>query len=218
MGSLHRHFTYSNVMATIAVFVALGGASYAATQLPKKSVGTKQIKNNAVTTAKIKDGAVTQSKLATGALGTATTGQVSQAEHANSADSAVHANDATRANDAGTLGGLPPSAFAPASSVVSGVASTSGKNVILTVPDAFRMETMASNMQKVIVNVIASSGSWIIASHEGFSGSNAPFVHTVELASPVESIIVRSASDGLVYSVQCAQAPSAEMACVAAGG
>lgn len=217
MGSVQRHFTYANVMATIAVFIALGGASYAATQLPKKSVGTKQIKNNAVTTAKIKDGAVTQSKLAPGALGT-TTGQVSQAEHASTADSAVHANDATRASDAGTVGGLPPSAFAPASSVVSGVASTSGKNVILTVPNAFQMETMASNMQKVIVNVIASSGSWVIAGHEGFSANNAPFVHTVELAGPVESIIVRNASDGLVYSVQCAQAPSAEMACVAAGG
>ena len=218
MGSMHRHFTYANVMATIAVFIALGGASYAATQLPKKSVGTKQIKNNAVTTAKIKDGAVTQSKLAPGALGTATTGQVSQAEHANSADSAVHANDATRANDAGTLGGLPPSAFAPASSVVSGVASTSAKNVILTVPNAFRMETMTSNTTKVIVNVIASSGNWIIASHEGFAGNNAPFTHTVELVSPVESIIVRNASDGQVYSVQCAQAPSGEMACVATGG
>ena len=68
------------------------------------------------------------------------------------------------------------------------------------------------------VNVIANSGNWIIASHEGFTGNNAPFVNTVELASPVESIIVRNASDGLVYSVECAQAPSGEMACVAAGG
>lgn len=218
MGSVHRHFTYANVMATIAVFVALGGASYAATQLPKKSVGTKQIKNNAVSTAKIKDGAVTQSKLASGALGTATIGKVSQADHANSADSAVHANDATRASDAGTLGGLPPSAFAPASSVVSGVASTSAKNVILTIPNAFRMETVTNNITKVIVNVIASSGHWIIASHEGFAGNNAPFTNAVELFGPVESIIVRNASDGQVYSVQCAEAPSGEMPCVATGG
>ena len=51
--------TYANVMATIAVFIALGGASYAAIQLPKNSVGTKQMKKNAVTTAKIKKEAVT---------------------------------------------------------------------------------------------------------------------------------------------------------------
>jgi len=35
--------SYANVMATVAVFLALGGAAYAATKLPKNSVGTKQI-------------------------------------------------------------------------------------------------------------------------------------------------------------------------------
>jgi hypothetical protein len=29
------HLSYANVVATLALFVALGGASYAATQLPK---------------------------------------------------------------------------------------------------------------------------------------------------------------------------------------
>jgi hypothetical protein len=50
---LHRKFTYANVIATIALFVALGGGAYAATQLPAKSVGTKQLKNGAVTKAKL---------------------------------------------------------------------------------------------------------------------------------------------------------------------
>lgn len=45
--------TYANVTATIAVFVALGGVGYAATQLPRNSVGTKQIKRAAVTPAKL---------------------------------------------------------------------------------------------------------------------------------------------------------------------
>jgi hypothetical protein len=45
--------TYANVMATIAVFVALGGGAYAATQLPKNSVGTGQLKAAAVTPAKL---------------------------------------------------------------------------------------------------------------------------------------------------------------------
>ena len=54
---------------TIAVFVALGGASYAATKLPKNSVGSKQIKKDAVTAAKIKNGAVTGAKIETGSLG-----------------------------------------------------------------------------------------------------------------------------------------------------
>lgn len=55
--------SYSNVIATIALFVALGGAAVAA-GLPKNSVGTKQIKRGAVTTAKIKRGAITSGKIA----------------------------------------------------------------------------------------------------------------------------------------------------------
>lgn len=54
---------YSNVIATIALFVALGGAAVAA-GLPKNSVGAKQLKRGAVTAAKLKKGAVTSGKLA----------------------------------------------------------------------------------------------------------------------------------------------------------
>lgn len=53
IGSTRKHLTYANVMATIAVFIALGGVSYAAVKLPKNSVGTKQIRKNAVTLPKI---------------------------------------------------------------------------------------------------------------------------------------------------------------------
>jgi hypothetical protein len=41
------------VISLIALFVALGGTTYAATSLPKNSVGTKQLKNRAVTRKKI---------------------------------------------------------------------------------------------------------------------------------------------------------------------
>jgi hypothetical protein len=65
---IRRHLTYANVMSSIAVFVLLGGAAVAASQLPKKSVGPKQLKNNAVTTAKIKKNAVTKAKIKKGAV------------------------------------------------------------------------------------------------------------------------------------------------------
>jgi hypothetical protein len=48
-----RRLTYANVVATLALFVALGGSAYAATQLKKNSVGTRQLKNGAVTEAKL---------------------------------------------------------------------------------------------------------------------------------------------------------------------
>jgi hypothetical protein len=45
-------------MATIAVFVALGGTSYAVSRLPRNSVGATQIRSGAVSTSEIKRGAV----------------------------------------------------------------------------------------------------------------------------------------------------------------
>lgn len=65
---IKRHLTYSNVMATFAVFAVLGGGAWAATKLPKNSVGSAQLKKNAVTTAKLKNGAVTGAKVRKGSL------------------------------------------------------------------------------------------------------------------------------------------------------
>ena len=70
-----RRFTPSPalVVALIALFVALGGTSYAAiTALPTNSVGTPQLKNSAVTGRKIKNGAITAAKISPSALGAAT--------------------------------------------------------------------------------------------------------------------------------------------------
>ena len=50
--------TYANVVGTLALFIALGGVSYAAVKLPAKSVGTKQLKTGAVTSAKVRDGSL----------------------------------------------------------------------------------------------------------------------------------------------------------------
>jgi hypothetical protein len=45
---LGERVTYANVTATLALFIALGGVGYAASRLPKDSVGSKQIRENAV--------------------------------------------------------------------------------------------------------------------------------------------------------------------------
>lgn len=50
-------------MGIIALFIALGGTSYAATQLAPDSVGTKQIRPGAVASTNIQNGAVTPTKL-----------------------------------------------------------------------------------------------------------------------------------------------------------
>jgi hypothetical protein len=55
--------SYANVIATIALFVALGGAAVAA-GLPKNSVGPNQLKHGAVTTKALRAKAVTAGKIA----------------------------------------------------------------------------------------------------------------------------------------------------------
>jgi hypothetical protein len=96
---LRRHLTYANVVATLALFLVLsGGAAYAAGNLGKNSVGTKQLKNSAVTTAKLKNGAVTGAKVAVGSLRTVPS--ATNASHADNATSASHAENATNAGHA----------------------------------------------------------------------------------------------------------------------
>lgn len=59
----HLKLNYANVVATIALFIALGGAAIAA-GLPKHSVGAAQLKKGAVTPAALRKGAVTAGKIA----------------------------------------------------------------------------------------------------------------------------------------------------------
>jgi len=56
---LRKHLTFANVMSCAALFLALGGAAYAA----KSKVRTKDLGNGVVTTPKLHSGAVTAPKL-----------------------------------------------------------------------------------------------------------------------------------------------------------
>jgi hypothetical protein len=81
------------VISLIALFVALGGTTYAATSLPANSVGTQQIRNKAVTAAKINAHGL----------------KVQNATNAATAQNATYAKTARNAN---AVGGYPASYFA----------------------------------------------------------------------------------------------------------
>jgi len=68
MLSLVTRYVRRHHIALLALFVALGGTSYAATQLPAKSVGKKQLKRNAVTSVKVKNGSLKRADFAAGQL------------------------------------------------------------------------------------------------------------------------------------------------------
>jgi hypothetical protein len=118
MEALRRKLSYANVMATIAVFIALGGSAYAVTKLPKNSVGSKQLKKNSVTAAKIKDGTITGQKIKLSTLGTVPS--------ANSAATAGTAGTAGKASDSDALGGKPAASFAASTVVRSATIDSSG--------------------------------------------------------------------------------------------
>jgi hypothetical protein len=65
--TLRPKLSYSNVIATVALFVALGGAAMAA-GLPAHSVGPRQLRRGAVTAAALQRSAVTSAKLALGSV------------------------------------------------------------------------------------------------------------------------------------------------------
>jgi hypothetical protein len=95
MGRIRSRLSYANVMATIAVFIALGGGAYAV-GLKRNSVGPKQLKPNAVTGPDANE---------------STFGQVPSAATAASATSASTAASADTADNAGLLDSLDSGAF-----------------------------------------------------------------------------------------------------------
>ena len=61
---LRSHLTYANVMATIAVFVALGGSSYAVIR-----VGSAEIEDGSVRSRDLKDGGIAERDMRRNSLG-----------------------------------------------------------------------------------------------------------------------------------------------------
>lgn len=64
LSALRARLTYANVMATVAVFLALGGGAVAATK-----IGSAQIVNNSVTGADLRNNSVTGGDLRNGSVG-----------------------------------------------------------------------------------------------------------------------------------------------------
>jgi hypothetical protein len=108
---LRERLTYANVVATVALFLAVtGGATAIALSLPKNSVKSKQIAKEAVKTSDIAKDAVTGDKVKESTLG-----KVPLAAHADSADTAGSAGSATNAAHAGVADSLANPGGAPLS-------------------------------------------------------------------------------------------------------
>jgi hypothetical protein len=113
LASIRRHLTYANAMASIAVFIALGGGAYAAVQVNGKdikprSIAGKKLKNNTLGGKQINERRLGQvpraarAQLATKAGSADTAGSAGVAQSATSATRAETATTASRAGRATT--------------------------------------------------------------------------------------------------------------------
>jgi len=62
-----RHITYANVCSSLALFLALGGTSYAAFKLPRDSVGARELRSGSVASSELRDGSIGARDLSAGA-------------------------------------------------------------------------------------------------------------------------------------------------------
>jgi hypothetical protein len=58
----------ANVLSVLALFTAIGGTAFAATALPRNSVGRQQLQSGAVTSGKVKDGSLLTADISPGQL------------------------------------------------------------------------------------------------------------------------------------------------------
>lgn len=102
---LRPRLTYANVIATLALFLALGGgAAFAAATLGKNTVGAKQLKRNAVTGAKVKDGSLSAGDFKAGQLPAGERGPQGAPGAPGATNVVVRYGDRVGLKDAGEVG------------------------------------------------------------------------------------------------------------------
>ena len=146
---MRRHLTPSLAISMIALFVALGGASYAAVKIPKNSVGAAQIKKNAVTSAKVKDRSLLATDFKAGQLPRGATG----------ATGAAGASGVTAAN--GTSGSALGITLSGTPQEVMSTTVSSGPAGRMVVTGSFRMynQTVAAGGSSCVVIIDGAPAS-----------------------------------------------------------
>lgn len=168
-----------NAIAFLALFIALSGTAFAATKLPKNSVGTKQIKKSAVTGVKVKKNTLSGRQINESKLG-----RVPSATSALSAGTAANA-DKLDGIDSSVLGSaltVPGSVFAPrdgssgtvkqysGSGAINAVGGTGDFHYAVSLPQGARVTSLdyryvddealvSSGLELVAFNSIGANGS-----------------------------------------------------------
>jgi hypothetical protein len=134
--------TYANVVASLALFVALGGVSWAAVTLPADSVGKRQLKRNAVTSGKVANGSLKGADFAAGQLPTGRRGPAGPAGPAGERGDAGPVGPKGEKGDRGDTGSPGPSGCDGL--LCPGTDLEAGQRATLTVDGGFEVATVAA--------------------------------------------------------------------------
>jgi hypothetical protein len=172
LARLRRRATFANVTSALALFVALGGTSYAAITLPANSVGSDQIRTGAVGTPEIRTGGVGASEIKTSAV------RASEIKTGGVGASEIH-TDAVRAKEikSGSVGNDELAADA-----VTGPKVKDGSLEAADLSDAARSSLAGNAPFRVAVNTAGA-----VAAGNGTAVRNGPGVYTVDFGKDVSA-------------------------------
>lgn len=174
LASIRRHLTFANAMASIAVFIALGGGAFAAVQVNGKnikahSIAGKKLKNNTIAGKKLKNNTLGGKQINESKLGSVP--QAQQAQSATRADAATTATSATRADTATTASTATRAATADTATTATNATSAANADNAATLagapPSAYLVSCRAATTLYGGVcwdDASRSAAGWIAAS------------------------------------------------------
>jgi hypothetical protein len=203
---LRRRPSAPLVLSLVALFVALGGASYAATQVPFDSVGSAQLQNGAVTNWKLGNGSVGNWKLAFGSVGARKiiNGSVGKSQiNTSQVQARVTGTCATGAVSAIDSGGkvtcatAPPNEFGTSSqsvtvgtsqTPVAGMSLPGGSAYLVSALPQVTITTTSGTPQQVEVDcTLTGTGANLTRSLQVQASNAGPVTETIPLTTPVSS-------------------------------
>ncbi|MFL5895727.1 MAG: collagen-like protein [Thermoleophilaceae bacterium] len=166
-----RHAT---IVAYLALFTALGGGAYAASQLPRNSVGSAQLKKSAVTSVKVKDRSLQARDFAKGQLPAGPQGPKGDAGAPGTKGDPGPQGDPGAKGDTGAAGSAVAYAHILANATVDMAAS---KNVAAAIKPSGTMGLYCVRVTVPFANIAAT-----VDSLDGFvSGMKSPDAFCVDL-------------------------------------